>query len=38
MVRPPVPPTYFFVIDVSRPAIDMGVLKIFANILKEVIE
>ena len=38
MTRPPAPPTYFFVIDVSKSAVQTGMLEIFVNILKEVIE
>lgn len=37
MQRPPVPPTYFFVIDVSYEAVKTGMLEIFVSTLKEAI-
>jgi protein transport protein SEC24 len=38
MNRPPMPPTYVFVLDVSKPAIDTGYLSICASTIKSVIE
>ena len=38
MNRPPMPPTFIFVMDVSKPAIDTGYLNICVNTLKNVIE
>jgi protein transport protein SEC24 len=37
MTRPPVPPTYYFILDVSQKAIESGMLDIFVNILNELI-
>ena len=37
MIRPPVPPTYFFLIDVSKPSIKSGAIKIFTETLKAII-
>lgn len=38
MNRPPMPPTYVFVLDVSKPAIDTGYLSMATNTIKSVIE
>lgn len=38
MNRPPMPPTYVFVMDVSKPAIDSGYLQICTSTIKNVIE
>jgi protein transport protein SEC24 len=38
MNRPPMPPTYVFVMDVSKPAIDSGYLNICVSTIKSVIE
>ena len=38
MNRPPMPPTYVFVMDVSKPAIDSGYLQIATNTIKSVVE
>eukprot|EP00347_Sterkiella_histriomuscorum_P022014 403331985 len=38
MNRPPMPPTYVFVLDVSKPAIDTGYLALAASTIKSVIE
>jgi protein transport protein SEC24 len=38
MNRPPMPPTYVFVLDVSKPAIDTGYLHTAAATIKSVIE
>lgn len=38
MNRPPMPPTYLFVLDVSKPAIDTGYLQIATSTIKSVIE
>ena len=38
MNRPPMPPTYVFVLDVSRPAIETGYLEICTSTIKNVIE
>lgn len=38
MNRPPMPPTYVFVLDVSKPAIDTGYLYTAAATIKSVIE
>lgn len=34
MVRPPVPPVYFFVIDVSEPAVSSGMIQNCVNAIK----
>lgn len=38
MNRPPMPPTYVFVLDVSKPAIDTGYLQLAASTIKSVLE
>jgi protein transport protein SEC24 len=38
MNRPPMPPTYIFVLDVSKPAIDTGYLSSCVATIKNVIE
>jgi protein transport protein SEC24 len=38
MNRPPMPPTYIFVLDVSKPAIDTGYLTLATQTIKSVIE
>lgn len=38
MNRPPMPPTYVFVLDVSKPAIDTGYLSTCVQTIKSVIE
>lgn len=38
MNRPPMPPTYIFVLDVSKPAIETGYLALAASTIKNVIE
>ena len=38
MNRPPMPPTYVFVMDVSKPAIDTGYLNICVSTIKSIIE
>ena len=38
MNRPPMPPTYVFVLDVFKPAIDTGYLALAASTIKSVIE
>lgn len=38
MNRPPMPPTFIFVLDVSKPAIDTGYLNICTSTIKNVIE
>jgi protein transport protein SEC24 len=38
MNRPPMPPTYVFVMDVSKPAIDTGYLQQATSTIKSVIE
>jgi len=38
MNRPPMPPTFIFVMDVSKPAIDTGYLNICTHTIKNVIE
>jgi len=38
MNRPPMPPTYVFVLDVSKPAIDSGYLGTAVATIKSVIE
>ena len=38
MSRPPMPPTYIFVLDVSRQAIDSGYLPLCVSTIKNVIE
>jgi protein transport protein SEC24 len=38
MNRPPMPPTFVFVMDVSKPAIDSGYLNICVHTIKNVIE
>lgn len=37
MARPPMPPIYFFVVDVSQKAVENGSLEMFANVLNEII-
>jgi protein transport protein SEC24 len=37
MSRPPMPPIYFFMIDVSQKSVETGVLEIISNILTEMI-
>lgn len=38
MNRPPMPPTFVFVMDVSKPAIESGYLEICVSTIKSVIE
>jgi len=38
MNRPPMPPTFLFAFDVSKPAIDSGYLAMACSTLKSVIE
>jgi protein transport protein SEC24 len=38
MNRPPMPPTYVFVIDVSKPAVDTGYLNVCCSTIKSIIE
>ena len=38
MNRPPMPPTYVFILDVSKPAIDTGYLPTAVATIKSVIE
>jgi hypothetical protein len=38
MNRPPMPPTYLFAFDVSKPAIDSGYLAFACSSIKSVIE
>jgi protein transport protein SEC24 len=38
MNRPPMPPTYVFVFDVSQPAIDSGYLQQAAHTIKGILE
>ena len=38
MNRPPMPPTYVFVMDVSKPAIDTGYLNICVSTIRSIIE
>ena len=38
MNRPPMPPTYLFAFDVSKPAIDSGYLALACSTIKSVIE
>jgi protein transport protein SEC24 len=38
MSRPPMPPSYIFVLDVSKPAIDTGYLGTCVATIKSVIE
>jgi protein transport protein SEC24 len=38
MSRPPMPPSYLFVMDVSKPAIDTGYLKLCVSTIKNIIE
>ena len=38
MNRPPMPPTYVFVLDVSKPAIDSGYLHLAVSTIKSIIE
>ena len=38
MNRPPMPPTFVFVMDVSKPAIDSGYLQTCVNVIRNVIE
>ena len=38
MNRPPMPPTYIFVMDVSKPALDTGYLPICTGTIKNIIE
>jgi protein transport protein SEC24 len=38
MVRRPMPPTYFFVVDVSYYAISSGMLKVFAETITDVLD
>jgi protein transport protein SEC24 len=38
MNRPPMPPTFIFVMDVSKPAIDSGYLPICTGTIKNIIE
>jgi protein transport protein SEC24 len=38
MSRPPMPPTYIFILDVSKPAIDTGYLQTAVATIKSVIE
>ena len=35
MVRPPQPPVYFFVIDVSEPAVASGMIQCCVNAIKD---
>lgn len=37
MARPPMPPTYFFLLDVSQKGIENGSLEMFSNVLNEII-
>ena len=37
MFRPPAPPTYCFLIDVSSESIESGLVEITANTIKEAI-
>jgi protein transport protein SEC24 len=38
MNRPPMPPTFVFILDVSKPAIDSGYLQLCTGTIKSVIE
>lgn len=38
MNRPPMPPTYIFVLDVSKPALDTGYLQTAVATIKSVLE
>jgi len=38
MNRPPMPPTFLFAFDVSKPAVDSGYLALACSTLKSVIE
>lgn len=38
MNRPPMPPTFVFVMDVSKPAIDTGYLNLCVSTIKNVID
>ena len=38
MPRPPMPPTYYYVVDVSKFAVENGSLEIFASTLSEAIQ
>ncbi|OVA19902.1 zinc finger protein [Macleaya cordata] len=38
MVRPPMPPTYFFLIDVSLPAVKSGMIEIVAETFKSCLD
>ncbi len=38
MNRPPMPPTYVFVMDVSKPAIDTGYLLLATSTIKSIVE
>ena len=37
MARPPMPPIYFFLVDVSQKAIENGSLEMFTNVLNEIV-
>ena len=37
MSRPPAPPIYFFLIDVSKEAVQSGMLEMTVHVLKETI-
>lgn len=37
MSRPPAPPVYFFLIDVSADAVNSGMLEMTVNVLKDTI-
>ncbi|OMH84760.1 Protein transport protein SEC24 [Zancudomyces culisetae] len=38
MVRPPMPPVYFFIIDVSNPAVQLNVPEVVGNVLLECLD
>ena len=38
MNRPPMPPTFIFAFDVSKPAVDSGYLELACSTIKSVIE
>ena len=38
MNRPPMPPTFLFAFDVSKPAIDSGYLDLACSTIKSIIE
>ncbi|PVU85419.1 hypothetical protein BB559_003544 [Furculomyces boomerangus] len=38
MVRPPMPPVYFFIIDVSYPSIQLGLPEVIGNTILEILD